>query len=349
MCSSETLTNGNGKHPPARTSRGCYFLSPAAHDRIYGPGQREAIAKLVQVESPLITAKNWPAHRDALEQVELLFSGWGLPRMDDEVLDVLPRLQAIFYGAGSVKTWETEALWERGITVVSAHAANAVPVADFALAQILLSLKHAWKYMLAMREHREWVRCDHQMPGIREATIGLVSLGTIGRLVRERLRPYPMRVLAYDPYVTDEEADALEVEMASLDEIFRECDAISLHTPLLAETRHLIRGYHLESMKCGATLINTARGSIVHETEMIDALIRRPEIFAVLDVTDPEPPDQGSPLFFLPNVILTPHLAGSVGPECRALGELIVSELRRYLRGEALRHAITRECAARMA
>jgi phosphoglycerate dehydrogenase-like enzyme len=124
---------------------------------------------------------------------------------------------------------------------------------------------------------------------------------------------------------------------------------VSLHTPWLPETEGLIRGSHLASMKRGAAFVNTSRGAVVREAEMVSVLKDRPDITAVLDVTHPEPPEPDSLLYDLPNVVLTPHIAGSQGDECRRMGRLIVGELRRYVAGEPLEHEITRERAAMMA
>jgi len=124
---------------------------------------------------------------------------------------------------------------------------------------------------------------------------------------------------------------------------------VSLHTPWLPETVGMVTGAHLRSMKTDATFINTARGAIVREAEMIAALQERPDLTAVLDVTYPEPPEAGSPLYTLPNVILTPHIAGSMGRECQRMGRLMVDEFERYRAGEPLRWAISQEQAAVMA
>ena len=111
----------------------------------------------------------------------------------------------------------------------------------------------------------------------------------------------------------------------------------------------MITGAHIASMKEGATFINTARGAIVREPEMTAVLAERPDLFAILDVTDPEPPVDGSPLYTLPNVVLTPHIAGSMDGECRRMGRTMVEECRRYLAGEPLRWAIDRERARSLA
>ena len=135
----------------------------------------------------------------------------------------------------------------------------------------------------------------------------------------------------------------------SLEELFCTCDVVSLHTPNLPQTRGMITGGLLRSMKPGATFVNTARGAVVREAEMVEVLRERPDLWALLDVTDPEPPVEGSPLYSLPNVLLTPHIAGSLGPECRRMGRYMVDELRRYLAGEKLRWQVTKESVERMA
>jgi phosphoglycerate dehydrogenase-like enzyme len=182
--------------------------------------------------------------------------------------------------------------------------------------------------------------------GAYVSTVGLVSLGMVGRLVRERLRAFDLRVVAHDPYVTTEAAQVLGVDLVSLEELFASADVVSLHTPWLPETEGMIRGYHLASMKQNAALINTSRGTVGREAEMVEVLRERPDLWVVLDVTHPEPPAPDSHLYELSNVVLTPHIAGSLGRECRRMGRLVVDELRRYVEGEPLRHEITRDRAA---
>jgi len=139
------------------------------------------------------------------------------------------------------------------------------------------------------------------------------------------------------------------VESVSLDQLFRESDVISLHTPSLPATKGMITGAHFAAMKPNATFINTARGAVVRETEMIEVLTHRPDLQAVLDVTDPEPPKPESPLYTLPNVVLTPHIAGSQNNECRRMGHYMVEELGRYLAGQPLKWQINQELAAKLA
>jgi phosphoglycerate dehydrogenase-like enzyme len=171
----------------------------------------------------------------------------------------------------------------------------------------------------------------------------------VGRLLRERLRPFDLRVVAYDPYVTPEGARVLGVDLMSLEDLFASSEVVSLHAPLLSETEGMIQGSHLASMKRNATLINTSRGAVVREAEVVEVLEERHNLWAVLDVTHPEPPEPNSRLYDLPNVVLTLHIAGSQGSECRRMGRLVVDDLRRYVAGEPLEHEITRERAALMA
>jgi phosphoglycerate dehydrogenase-like enzyme len=154
-------------------------------------------------------------------------------------------------------------------------------------------------------------------------------------------------VLAYTS--SEEKASRLGAEKCSLEAIFNRSDVVSLHTPWLKETEGMITGEHLALMKPNATFINTARGAVVREQEMIEVLQQRPDLFAILDVTYPEPPKPGSPLYTLPNVILTPHIAGSLDNECQRMGRYMVDELERYLAGEPLQWAISREKAATLA
>lgn len=328
--------------------KGLYLLNANAYDIIYGATERAEIKQLVDIYAPPQTPESVAANPAVLANVEVIFSGWGMSRLDTDFLAAAPKLRAIFYGAGSIRGFVTDALWERGIVVTSAYAANAVPVAEYTLAAILFSLKHAWYYILGAKQAGAYPP-RKPMPGGYGSTVGLISLGMIGRMVAERLKAFDLRVIAYDPYVSVEAGAALGMEMVSLDEIFARADVVSLHTPLLPETEGMITGAHLAALKPGATFINTARGAVVREAEMIAVLQQRLDLYAVLDVTYPEPPEPGSALYTLPNVILTPHIAGSLDAECRRMGQYMVEELRRYVAGEPLKWAITRERVKMMA
>ncbi len=319
--------------------KGIFVLSAEAFSGIYGQVQDE-IRRLVEIELPSQTALTIRQTPEVLQDVDLLFTGWGGPRLDAAFLQAAPYLQAVFYGGGTVYPIVTPEFWERSIPITSAAGVNAVPVAEYTLSQILFCLKGGWHTALRIKRERQYPPRQH-FPGNYESTVGLISLGLIGQRVCELLRNFDLRVLAYDPFVDPELARSLNVELCPLEEIFRRADVVSVHTPWLPETEGLITGEHFASMKPNAAFINTARGAVVRENEMIDVLQQRPDLMAVLDVTYPEPPLAGSPLFTLPNVVLTPHIAGSLGPETRRLGETMLEELRRYVQGETFRWRVS--------
>jgi phosphoglycerate dehydrogenase-like enzyme len=328
--------------------RAIYLLHTDAYDLIYGPDERRDIADLVELVAPPQTAAMIQADLSPLAQVEAIFSGWGMTMMDERFLAAASHLRVVFYGAGSIRSLVTPAFWLRGIQITSAYEANAVPVAEYVLAVILFSLKQGWHAMRIVRELRSYPTRG-RVPGAYGSTVGLVSLGMVGRRVVQLLKGFDLHVLAYDPFVSTEDAAALGVELCSLDDLFRCADVVSLHTPWLPETVGMITGAHLASMKPYTTFINTARGAVVREDEMIEVLQARPDLCAVLDVTYPEPPTPESLLYVLPNVVLTPHIAGAMGAECRRLGRSMVDELRRYLAGEPLRWGIDERRAALLA
>jgi phosphoglycerate dehydrogenase-like enzyme len=325
-----------------------FIMDRRAYELTYGEQHCREIKRLVDVIHPPLTTAEALEKPELLRDVEIIFTGWGAPRLDEAFLNATPDLQAVFYGAGSIRHLITETSWSRGIRVTSAYAANAIPVSEFTVAAVLFALKRVWHFARKIREDRSFPD-HHDVPGAFHTTVGLVSLGMIGRLVRQRLQAFDLEVLAYDPFLEASVAAELEVESVDLDTLFARSQVVSLHTPLLASTRNLIRGKHLASMRPNATFINTSRGAVVHQEEMIEVLRRRPDLQAVLDVTHPEPPPADSSLYTLPNVLLTPHVAGSSGPECRRMGAFMIDELRRYLDGEPLQWEITREQAEIMA
>jgi len=321
-----------------------YILNTDAYNIIYGMSERADIGELVNMVAPQQTSESITAHPELLADVDIIFSGWGMARLNKDFLTAAPNLKAVFYSAGSIRGFATNAAWDRGIIICSAWAANAVPVSEYTLAQILFSLKRGWHHALTIKRGQRWMK-QTAVPGAYDSTVGIISLGMIGRLVVERLRPFDVRIIAYDPFVSEGTAAELGVELCSLEDVFERADVVSLHTPKLPETLGMITGAHLASMKEGATFINTARGAIVREIEMIEVLQGRPDLYAILDVTDPEPPVEGSPLYTLPNAVLTPHIAGSMDTECRRMARYMIDDYKRYLAGEPLLWEISREKA----
>ncbi|MFI7698666.1 hydroxyacid dehydrogenase [Nonomuraea sp. NPDC049480] len=325
---------------------GLYVMDPNRFDDVYGPQARAAIERHLAIASPPLTADRLTP--DLLAGLEVLVTGWGAPRLDAELLAAAPKLSLVLYGAGSIRPLVTPEMWARGVRVTSAATANATPVAEFALSQILYALKHGWRYVLAARAAAASAPRGPET-GAYGAVVGLVSLGATGLATARLLAHHDLVVQAHDPYADPAQAERLGVRLVGLEELFATSDVVSLHAPLTPETHRMVGTGLLESMKPDATLINTARGGLVDEAALVDVLGRRTDLFAVLDVTDPEPPVAGSPLFTMPNIVVTPHVAGSLGHERRRHGQAMAEELARYVAGEPLLYEITESGLARRA
>jgi len=325
---------------------GVYFCSKSSLERVYGEVEQAEVAKRFDMSETLVTRENWRDHRTILQDAEVVLSSWGGPILDKELLAAMPNLEMYFYGAGTIKGLMTDAAWDRGIRITNAVAANAVPVAEFCVAQILFSLKHGWKYMqLAKADNPQFWQCNKPVPGNYGSKVGIVSFGNIARKTCELLKPYDLEVIVSTRHQDPKAAEAYGISYATVEEIFKTCDVVSIHLPSNEHTKGIIGRELLGSMKPDSTLINTARGAVINQPEMIEFLKQRTDVTACIDVTEPEPPETGCPLFDLANVVLTPHLAGSMGKEARRMGAYMVGEIDRWLSGESLQYEITREAA----
>lgn len=308
---------------------------------LYPPRSMHRLQQLVRIDQTVVAERfDTDDIRAALASAEFLITGWGCPPITAAVLDAAPRLRAILHTAGSVKTLLSPACWERGLAITSAAAANAVPVAEYTLAAILFAGKDVFRLRDQYHASRNFTLAEVQTGvGNYGRTIGVIGASRIGRRVIELLRPFDFDVYLFDPYVDAVTAAELGVRLVDLDTLMRNCDIVSVHAPANAQTHGLVGAEQLALLRDGATLINTARGSLVDT----DALIHHLEtgrLYAVLDVTDPEPLPHASALWELPNVFLTPHIAGSHGNELARMGDCIIDELERILDGRPFTHAI---------
>lgn len=346
-----TAHSSTGRPATTVRPRAALAMAPDAADGLLDAGALAELAELTDlVPPPALTDFGTERARRVLADTELLITGWGCPPIDEGTLAAAPRLRAIVHTAGSVRGHVGGACWRRGIEVSTAAAANALPVAEYTLAMILLAnkrvLESARDYRAARaREHWQYVGPGH---GNYQRTVGILSASRVGRRVIELLRPHDLEVLLYDPYVTPEEAAEWGARATGLAELFATSDVVSVHTPLLPETRGLVSRELLTTLRPDATLINTARGAVVDQQALTEALLAG-RIRAVLDVTDPDPLPPDHPLWTCDNVLLTPHVAGSQGTELRRLATLAINEVRRWVRGEGFAHAVPPEQAAYLA
>jgi phosphoglycerate dehydrogenase-like enzyme len=299
----------------------------------------------------LVILDSFEALTDHRLQVEVLITSWGCPRIDQKVLQNLPRLRLIAHMGGSVKGFIDDLAWRRGILVINAAAAAAVPVAEFTLGCILLANKHA--FTLERRFARQRVvdaEAQQTEPalGNYRKTIGIIGASKVGRHLMLLLQPFEYRVLLYDPYIAPSDARALGAIKMGLNEVLSKADVVTLHAPLLPETERMLGARELTLLRDGATLINTAQGRLIDQ-DALEAELLSGRLNAIMDVTDPEPLPATSPLFDLSNVFLTPQIAGSRGAEVFRYAEVITEELERYARGAALKHLVRRDQLPRLA
>ncbi|MET9148898.1 MULTISPECIES: hydroxyacid dehydrogenase [unclassified Streptomyces] len=319
--------------------------------RLIDPGTLERLTALADLD-PTLVADDFdePRAAAALRESEVIVSSWGCPPLDESVLERAPRLRAVIHAAGSVKHHITDACWRRGIQVTSAAWANALPVAEYTVAVVLL----ANKQLLRMRDDYRARRAPHDWlaaygsAGNYRRTVGVVGASRIGRRVLELLRPHDLDLLLHDPYVGAEEAAALGARSVELDALCAASDVVTVHAPELPGTRHLIDRRRLALLRDDATLVNTSRGSLVDQDALVDEL-RTGRLNAVLDVTVPEVLPADSPLYDLPNVLLTPHVAGSLGGELHRMAAAAADELARYAAGLPFAHPVLHEDTTRSA
>jgi phosphoglycerate dehydrogenase-like enzyme len=235
------------------------------------------------------------------------------------------------------------------VRVFSAWGENAVPVAEMAAALILLANKGWFQAQLrAKADYAAGRAYATRFDGNYGERVGLLGAGRIGRLVVRLLAAHDLEVLVFDPFLSEEDAATLGVRKAGLEEIFATCRTVSNHLADKPETKGLLDGRLFDRMPPDATFVNTGRGATVVEEDLLRALREAPDRTAVLDVVHPEPPD---PARFrdVPNVFLTPHIAGSLNRECLRMGAAMAEEVERYLDGVPSEREVTADLLAAMA
>ncbi|WP_367320123.1 hydroxyacid dehydrogenase [Streptomyces sp. HUAS ZL42] len=336
--------------PSAQLPRAVFAMDPV-HLPLLFPAPLLARLQRTAGIDPALVVRDFtdPTAASALAEAEVLITGWGCPHLDADTLASTPRLRAVLHAAGSVRSLIGDALWQHGISVSSAVTGNAVPVAEYTLAMILLAGKDAFT-------HRERFRATHAQPSPAETApignlgrrVGVIGASRVGRRLLELLRPYDLEILLYDPYVDAADAAALGAELLPLEDLLRRSDIVSLHAPDIPETHHMLDRPRLALIPDGGVLINTSRGALVDHAALTEELVSG-RLHAVLDVTEPEPLPADSPLYTLPNVFLTPHIAGSLGNELERLGRIVVEELERLAVGLPLDHEVRHSDMARVA
>jgi phosphoglycerate dehydrogenase-like enzyme len=316
-------------------------------ERVYPSDRMQRIAQHCDLFPTIINSGNLDSHLPNLGNVEIIFSTWGMPPLTAQQIEKLPNLKILFYAAGSVQRFAAPFV-EKGIRIVSAGAANSVPVAEFTMAQIILANKG---YFRNIREYQSpaTISTAFRGPGNFRTTVSLLGAGMIGRKVIELLKPFDLRILVFDPFLSSADAEALGVETVELMDAFKQGQVVSNHLADNPETRGLLKEEHFAAMPANAVFINTGRGATVDENGMVQVLKKRTDLTALLDVSHPEPPEEHAPIFDLPNIQISSHIAGSINNEVPRMADLVISEFENWLAGKPLRHEIIPEKLVTMA
>ena len=283
-----------------------------------------------------------------------LVTGWGTPRLTVEVLENADKLCIIAHSAGSVKGMLADVvekyLIPRNISVFSANGAIAYNVAEHTIGALIMTSRRFVDHAIAIREKDVWR--DSNIPGdsqfLRGSVVGIVSASKVGREVIKLLQPFDVKILIYDPYLSDWEAGRLKVEKVELDDVFARADFVTVHAPNIPETWGMIDEKQLKLMKDGAVLVNTSRGKVIdHQALFAEAKTGR--ILVTLDVTDPEPLPADSPLRKLPNVYITPHISGAGYYGYFKIGSTTVEALENFFAGKSVIGAVDLDKFAQLA
>lgn len=329
--------------------RAIFLCNGPRYDSVYPQYIKDEIKKDWQITDRLYFTSD--VGREDFTDVVAIFSTWGMAALtEEEIKKHLPSLKYVFYAAGSVQQFARPYM-NCGVRVFSAWQANAVPVAEYSVAQIILATKGFFSlYPRTKLEPREkMIEVKRGFKGNYGARVGILGDGAIGSLVIKELLRYKLDIWVFSITMTEERARELGVRLASLEEIFSECDVISNHLANNEQTKGIINKKLIDSMRPYSTFINTGRGAQVDEAALAEKLASDNTTAAVLDVTFPEPPEADSPLLKLNNVTLTPHIAGSDGLEVERMSQYMIDEARRLLAGEKPLYEVSLEMLKTMA
>ena len=327
------------------------LLTPDLYDILFLPNLDQELRSLgnvtFQTETQGLSSSELAAR---IGGVDIVISGWGMPVFTEEVLAAADRLELVAHSAGSIKSRLPPTVFEQDIRVTHAAGAIAPAVADLTLLLIMLMLRRAYHSDRTLHSGGNWraARPDPLGEEIAGQRVGVVGAGYTGRQVIALLQKVGAELWVCDPYLSEEDASDLGVHQVELDELFAKCPIVTLQAPYTPETHGMIGAQQLALLRDGAVFINTARGALVDPDALL-AELQSGRIRAALDVFEPEPLPQDSPLRQLDNVFLTAHIAGASQQARQRQGQAMVDEIRRFLAGEPLRYEISRAQLATMA
>ena len=303
--------------------------------KIFSPEQLEKLSKLGDLH---IYDRNDYNDRDyVLEFIkgsELIITAWGSPQIDDEMICLCPKLRGIIHAGGGIKGLLSDEFLKRNLFISSANGALADGVAESTVAMAVSACKGMFSLPNDIRNGL-WDENRSSIKDFYDIKVGIVSVGDIGKRVIKLLKSYEVDILAYDPFVSEEEIAGLGAKKCEFPYLLAESDVISIHTPDIPATDNMFNSSNLHLIKDGAVIINTARPNVIDDDAFTEEL-KKNRFTAILDVTKNVPSDKNHPYRKLPNVVLFPHIAGAVSNGCRRMGKFATEEALRLYNGEEL-------------
>ena len=333
----EKSSNGERQLP-----RVAILLTPAMREQMLTPAAQNQLATIASVVVPkgsTLQANDVP---ELLHDAVACLTGWGTPPLSDKLLASLPLLRLVAHTAGSIRHLISLAAIKQGVHVSHAAAIIADSVAEFVISQALLCLRNLHDLDRRMKEGHAWNDLSGEYPGrmLGSRTVGVIGTGRVGRAVIRLFKAFGCQIRAYDPYLTTEQATQMGVEATELEKLLTQAEIVTLHAPVLPETRGMMGAAQLARLRDHAILINAARAALVDE-EALYQEVKRGRIMAALDVFDEEPLPCESRWRSLSHVILSPHTAGHTIDTHLRQGQAMVDEITRFLSGEPLHYEVT--------
>lgn len=288
---------------------------------------------------------------EKIKGIDIVVTGWGTPRIDEEVLKNADRLKYIAHTGGSVAKYVCEDVYKRGIVVLSGNEMYAESVAEGVIAYILASLRIIPRISHALSMEGKWQGpnlAENFTKGLLDRTVGIVSYGTISKYILPLLKPFHTKIKIYSRKTLPQELlDEYGAEQVSLEELFSTSDIITLQTAKNPHTIGMIDKKYLSLIKDGALFVNTARGAVVNEEDLIEE-VKKDRFFVMLDVYHHEPIPADSPLIGRDKVMLMPHMAGPTVDRRNAITNALLTEIENHMAGKPLRLEIPWELAREM-
>ncbi len=327
----------------------CVLVNGEFRGRVFGEKYYERLRKMGEVKVyDKVDFSDEAYYLEFVKGSTVIVTSWDSPRIDEKILDLCPDLKAVIHAAGSIKPVISDAFIERKIRITNSAVAIGEGVAETALGFAISACKGFYTLNEDTKNGLWQENIKTKVKDFYDIKVGVISGGAVGRHMVKLLKNFHVDILMYDPVLSAEAIQAIGAEKVSLETLMSECDVVSVHAPSIPATDNMLNASNLCLLQDGAVLINTSRGSVINEQDLI-AELEKGRFFACIDVTQTEPPAKDNKLRALPNVVLTPHIAGTATNGLRRVALHVCEEIERLLGGEKMRTEVNLADLAKLA